>query len=431
MTLLVINKYTHNKNEGKPTIFVKSSLSAQEQTLLVDYFILEGVLTHDEKKQVVKLCQAIHERDCWVQCDCITGEEKPVFRFNRAVSGKLYLHHITSRKSHAPECVFKEVHYSKSTHPGSNNKPNIKKLTPLNLLPKKAFDLLPKSAPKSNSERSPSVKRQHSLGYALNRLLDEAGVNVICPTKTLMPFKAIEEAASRIEFLSKKMLSGYLYLNPKMVVRAAYALRDDKSAWPEERSRHCLFLIKARKFDATTIDSILPDGSIQQITISNRIYCSSGRLGERSGPFLALILITNSVDKPSFYEPVKAFIQPCYSEKSFIPVDSYYEREVLRRLFAIQFEYSKQNKTLKIIKPLFDIPVHQGRPEETFVLPDFIIHSPSKKLIIEVNGSHEEDYVARKKRMHDSMEALGPVFSIDAVGAEKNNQLNLSISVEN
>ena len=41
---------------------------------------------------------------------------------------------------------------------------------------------------------------------------------------------------------------------------------------------------------------------------------------------------------------------PCYSEKTIYPVDSYYEREVLKRLFALQFEWTQKGGALEIIK---------------------------------------------------------------------------------
>lgn len=428
MSLALIKKYPLDNGGKKPVIQIMSKLTDKERTLLAEFFVLDGLLMKDDKHHILTLCRSIYEHDYWVQCHCIPAFEKPVFRFNRAISGKLYLHHITSRASHAEHCVFKEREWMTSDTPGKPEKPYLKKTTPLNLISKKSFDLLAKNDKATAKKNSMAhVTRRSSLCRALYRLLDDGGLNVINPEKTQPPFKALERAALNIEIQPQKKLLDYLYTSPAMLFKAAYALRDDKTTWPRDIPKHALMLVKARNFNEQTIEAILPNGNSQIINISHHIRPLSGRLGVRSEPYMALILVTDSVEKPNFYEPVKAFIVPCYSEKTFIPVDSHYEREILRGLFALQFEYARQGRFFEIIKPLFDIPVYQGTPDEAFVLPDFIVKTSQKNLVIEVNGSHENDYLQRKTRMHQSMGVLGKVLSIDAYGAEKEDRFKQSI----
>lgn len=427
MSLTLIEKCTGKKDSA--VIKIKRHLTEREASLLAEFYILGWPLVAEDKKQVRILCRSIYEQDLWVQCDC-TEFSKPVFRFNRSVNGKIYMHHITSRGKHTDSCVFKEKSWGtlKSETP---QKPLINESEPLNLVSKKAFALGMKSITFNAKNLIVSENKRSTLCNALYRLLDNAKTNIINPQKIDVPFKAIQDAAYHIEIQPQKRMSDYLYMHPMMLYKAAYALRSDTSFWPKDISKHALLLVKARSFNEHSIEAILPDGKTKTIQVSQKIYKSSGRLGARSSPFLALILITDSVEKPYFYEPTKAFVVPCYSEKTYIPVDSHYEREVLKKLFALQFNLTKKRIKLEIIKPLFDIPIYQkidGCEEPAYVLPDFILKTNEKTLIIEVNGSHEEDYLERKQRTHLLMSAIGEVLVIDAYGAEQENRLMEEIS---
>ncbi|MEI6094363.1 MAG: hypothetical protein WCR08_02680 [Gammaproteobacteria bacterium] len=428
MPLALIEKHTGKKDSA--SIKIKRHLTEKEASLLAEFYILGWPLLAEDKKQVRTLSRSIYEQDLWVQCDC-TERSKPVFRFNRSVNGKIYMHHITSRGNHTDLCVFKEKVWEK-TKSEAPQKPFVNESEPLNLVLKKAFSLGIKSK-KFNTEnnRNISENQRSTLCNALYRLLDNAKANVINPQKIGSTFKAIQDAARYIEIQPQKKTSDYLYMHPSLVFKAAFALRSDKSFWPKDTSKHALLLIKARSFNEESIEALLPNGETKTIRISQKIYRSSGRLGARSSPFLALILITDSVEKPYFYEPTKAFVVPCYSEKTFIPVDSHYEREVIKKLFALQFKLSKRCVNLEIIKPLFDIPIFDKRDNGhaiAYVLPDFILKTNEKTLVIEVNGSHEADYLERKQRTHQFMSAIGEVFSIDAYGAEKENRLMEAIN---
>lgn len=431
MALYLIQKYKLDKSGTYPVPQVYAQLTERERTLLIEFFILDSWLTSDEKKEILHLCKTIHERDLWLQCDCLKEGIQPVFRFNRASSGSLYLHHITSRAEHDQQCVFKERIWSVQENKITKTARHIKKSTPLNLVPKKAMGMLAlKKEEKSQNTTSSPAHRRSLLCQALYRLLDDAGANVISPTNKINPFKAIEQAALNIEIQPNKKLRDYLYINPSSLYKAAYALKADQTYWPKEIRKHALMLVKVKEFHEHVMEIFLPNGTTQKIEISNRISCSSGRFSMRTPPFMALILITDSTESPNFYQPFNAFIVPCYSEKTFIPVDSYYEREVLRRLFALQFEWTQKGLHLEIIKPLFDIEIEVDDSESEMkgVLPDFILRTSEKQLIIEVNGSHEPEYLQRKQRVHQKMGKLGMVLSFDAYGAEKEDHLNFKMS---
>ena len=62
--------------------------------------------------------------------------------------------------------------------------------------------------------------------------------------------------------------------------------------------------------------------------------------------------------------------------------------------------------------------------EVAHVKPDFLISTPTKTLVLEVAGSHEESYIERKKRTQDQMSQLGKVFEFDALQADLDKQFD-------
>ena len=426
MSLIAIenNKSSSNK------IRVKFKLTEEEVQLFARFYALGKPLSREEKQKALKLSINIHNQDLWLQCDCVAGEKKPVFRFNRSPKGNLYIHHITSRGEHAHYCVFKERSYKKRDK-GCDDytvKPNIKKSSPLNIMSQRAHGIVSKKSPSGRVESPKSVgKRRSSLCNVLYRLIDDAGINVIGQKKG-SPFSALDKAVSKTSLLPNKSLKDYFHTNPNHLIRESIALREDTTAWPKNIPKHCLFLVKVDSIQDNTLNVIYPNGEIKPICINNRIFYWSGRFSSRTSPFMALISITDSVLKPNFYEPFNAFVVPCYSEGTYIPVDSFYEREVLRKLYGLKFQLENKDICIEIVKPLFDITVFENTEDEAFVLPDFIIKTPNKRIVIEVNGSHEPEYLERKLRVHELMKEIGPVLSIDAYGAEIKKSLPQAIA---
>jgi predicted nuclease of restriction endonuclease-like RecB superfamily len=79
---------------------------------------------------------------------------------------------------------------------------------------------------------------------------------------------------------------------------------------------------------------------------------------------------------------------PIFNKKSLMPVESNYERTVLKIILST----CKSLKDIKIEKPLFDII-----EKEFHFRPDFIIHyKDEKKIFIEVLGSQNNEYLNHK-----------------------------------
>lgn len=426
MTLTLIEKYKII-DEKPPKIKVEGELSLKEKQLLVSFFVLDELIDYQDKKTLHTLCASIHEQDSWIQCYCIDDLLKPVFRINKASTGNYYLHRITSRTEHAPNCLFKERQYDNPKELEVAQKPPIKKDAPFNLLGKKSKGLTKPS--KDDLEKKQGGGASISkLARVLFHLLETAKLNVLSPANTLKPQEALLTGAKSLELRTGLPLSNYLELNPNRLKYRATLLKEDK-AWGKDVEKHTLALLPVQSFGDNTLEVILPDKTIKPLNLATDIYQSSGRFAERTAPYMALVLISATAESPWFYQPTKAYVMPVYSKDSYFPVDSFYEREVMRHLYRLYFEALKKGHSFEIVKPIFGIEVPAINLEErVFVLPDFLIKKGGKTLVIEVNGSKESEYLERKARTHEHMKHLGELISFNAYEAEANNKLSQSIS---
>lgn len=395
MPLYVIEKYVQKDNQTQPVIQYRSRLSEQQKLFMIDYFVYQKELEHHDKQAIFNLCSTLHERDLWVVCDCIKTNSRPIFRFKRSVAGKLFIHHINSKGAHSIECPFKESTARKSRDSSSFDQKINTNNVPLYLLAKKSRNLthVETNASKINNSQE-TQSQKSSLCRALYLLLEKAGVNELFLEKKENPIAALKRAASSIELIPHKNLCHYLYLGASNLYQAIYSLKADTGYWGDYR-KHALLLVKASDFDSHHIHALLPNKEIKTIKISNRIKRHSGRTGKLSMPYMALIMISDSVEKPGFFEPQNAFIVPCYSEKSFIPIDSHYERLVLKQLFLLQMKNHADLKPFSIKKPLFNLPIRYLNTTQ-YVRPDFIMTTSDLTIAIEVNGSNEALYLSRK-----------------------------------
>jgi len=140
-------------------------------------------------------------------------------------------------------------------------------------------------------------------------------------------------------------------------------------------------------------------------------------MGSQSAPYLALTTVAEC-DRSGYYDTVDSFVTPILAENNLPPLDSSYERKVLKILLKISRSLLRKVSRVAIRKPLFDIPVSDNR----LCRPDFIILGQNRKVVLEVMGSWEDEYLERKTRTHPLMEEVGPLVTVDAHLAETKNQ---------
>ena len=412
MPLFIMNKITQR---------IERAFTSDEEISFIAWYIDKKEHHPLGKQALMRLSDDLYRRDVWLQCRCITKDgTHPVVRLNLSNANRYYLHRIHSRGAHALHCpVFKEAGEETPADLQAPPRAVLKKSGALNCMTKRGQGVSAPTKESVNKRVREEGSRRSSLCNVLYRLLDDAGCNRVS-IPSIPPYKALLETIRNTELIINKPLEPYFYFDIRKLVDAAIALRKDERMWPSNVPKHCLFLLSVTDvMDDKNMMVTMADGTTKQLTVSHQINSSSGRLGKRSGPYMALVSVTDSAYRPGFFEPFEAFVVPRYRESSFIPVDSYYEREMLRHLFALQYQLNDKHIALTIEKPLFDIPVNISEQETYPVLPDFILKTPTKTLIIEVDGSLEETYKARKKRTQALMENLGEVFVFDAVSHEK------------
>lgn len=421
MALTLIEKYPGCKD--KPVkIITRQTLSDREKALLAGFFVLDELLEWQDKKSIHTLCLSIRERDLWIACDCLDSAIQPVFRINRAVSGNLYLHRITSRKNHAPSCLFKENGNPSVERKSSQRAPMLYSEKPFNLLGKESQDLIRQNsgADRGDSEQKARVP---TLGKVLYTLLEKARLNTVSGSPTLPPWQALRDAASHLMLTDSLPLVDHLELNPAKIAYRSLLLKKDLN-WGKKQQKHCLCLLHVKSFTAKSLEVIYADKTTKPLEIATRIYVSSGRFSERTGPYMALVLISTTAEEPWFYRPVNAYVLPAYSHTSFLPMDSFYEREFMRCLFRLYYAAQKKGRPFQVIKPLFDIAVLANEEKPSLVLPDFLIRRGGQTLVVEVNGSNEPAYLERKERTQALMKHLGDFLCLDAWLAESKQQLS-------
>lgn len=150
----------------------------------------------------------------------------------------------------------------------------------------------------------------------------------------------------------------------------------------------------------------------EPVLVANRIQSPSVRGNVVKGPYLALTVVGKYPDTHRF-EPLRAYAQPVYSGRRFVPVESGFEREVLRTLLAMRPALSRSGIELAIEKPVFDKLTDLGPCK-----PDFILEARSQRtgevreLVVEAMGFASDEYLAAKAITHPRMARIAPVVSV-------------------
>jgi len=137
------------------------------------------------------------------------------------------------------------------------------------------------------------------------------------------------------------------------------------------------------------------------------------------GPYLVLI-VAGQYPEAHGYAPLRAYAQPILSGRRFIPIDSEFERAVLRDLIKLRMTFDRYDIDLAIEKPVFDTltPIGPCRP-------DFLLEARSRstgeirQVVVEAMGSNDETYLVPKTATHPRMEQLAPLVCVSPLDLER------------
>lgn len=373
---------------------------------------------HDEEAGVILVEQA-RLGDMWIACDCLGPSTAPPLMTPAYLSEAetFYLRRLTGpgRPEHRLDCPFFHAQSTPSQTAAADPVRPVDR-------PEGYFSVL-KSAP-VRLARAPDdsaggrVRHPHipRLARLMWRLIDLAGRNQATMSGNgergiASEFAAIQQVAGHIEVAPGVELARVLWTHGSAFRhRRVYAgIRALAPRWPRGHAPQGFLLLFASGIEGNIIHA----AGCDPIEVATRIQHPSIHGTPVAGPYLALIVI-GELPQVKGYAPLRAYAQPIYSGQRFIPVDSDFERTVLRDLLRIQHRLDEHRYDSAITKPLFDIQTPAGNCR-----PDFIIEIYSRETgenriaIVEAMGFDTDAYHDAKAITHPRMEKIAPVIDIN------------------
>jgi len=395
-------------------------LEHKERLALISTFV-EDDAEDRELNQASAILEFVRDNEAWIECDCLDSS-RALLTVAISPKGKHYLRHLSARSRHESGCPFKETNWQYDPSNGSLSP--FSKKRPLRIHRRAGLDDSKKA--KKESVRSGGSARYPRLARILYTWITEAGLNYLPSSdeeKLSDRFKLLKQVASEYELEEGVNASRCFFTYPdtdQMVLR----LKESEHLWPTDSRPYAICVSIADEVVGNLIRFSFKEKTIE-IELEGVIKKSSGRLGENSGPFLVIFTVTDTSKERGVYRPFSAFVIPVFSKVHLIPVDSTYERRVLERLRnGARWWVNEKNLKVKISKPLFDMKAIGSDGEYDFVKPDFMIETPKEKIIFEVMGSYETEYLERKNRVLPAMISIGEVIEFDALGADQSGCWN-------
>lgn len=398
---------------------------SEEMVNALFYVFVKNTGDYYQREIVSRLVEKIRE-NAWIACDCHT-ESLPLMAIGRSSKDNYYLKRIIKRGKHHSECFFKEVDY---LHISGNNyiKPYTENI---------AFKLHSRGriavSDKKNetvSHAGPSI-RYPKLARVLYTMISAAKLNqLFIGEGTIDRFHALHEVAKKFSLETGVNAADFFHTYPD-VARMVKNLKQKEKMWSKKMRPHAICITVANKIEENHL-FFIRNNKMSEVVLNGEVKKSSGRIGANSGPFLVIFTVTDTLDNIGNYKPMNAFYVPVYNVSQFVPVDSTYERDVLEAIEKLCYWCLNKNKAkdlplkVTVTKPLFDIEkLCEGKLESS--KPDFLIETPNNNIVFEVMGSHEEDYLERKKRTTKFMKALGEFIEFDALYAKEKDcwEMNL------
>lgn len=381
----------------------------------------EGVGNHHDEEAGILLVQQARIGEKWIACDCLEDGRAPPILTPAYLSEAetYYLRRLTSAKrpEHRTDCpFFRDQATNRITEVRSDLNPaeppagffEVLRPAPENLAQRPDEDLT------DDRTRNASIPR---LARLLWRLIDVAGLNSCGPlrnkTRPLSisdEFKALGQAAAKIEIAPGMELASAFWTHAQPLhSRQVYAsLRRLAEKWPRGHAPQAFLTLFAPAFKGSRID--VP--GCDPVLVANRVQSPSVRTNLIKGPYLVIIVVGEYPESRGF-APLRAYAQPIYSGQRFVPVDSEFERLVLRQLLEVQRRFDRMNIDMLIEKPVFDRLTDLGPCR-----PDFLIEARSRetgeirRLIIEAMGFEDDAYRVAKAVTLPRMRQIAPVLAV-------------------
>jgi hypothetical protein len=287
----------------------------------------------------------------------------------------------------------------------------------------RAFDVVG-PVPTREGVTSSHHRRRPGLARLLTRLMTEAGLQEIgagCrPAPLNEQVAALWRAARAIEIDRGIGLPAFLRTSPARLGELVQLIEGAGGERFQRTRPHGVLIARVAAIGAGVLRPVVGE----PIPVRGRLAVFGERAGggrdtaeERAAraPYLAVC----SVARPAADEPVQvlaAYAHPCVSASHLMLVDSDLERRTLMQLRSVQdWLLRKRGIAVTIVKPLFDLgpaeDAADGGSSRPPCMPDFIVRARgvgeagAPEVIVETMGFADEDYRARKCRVHPAMAA--------------------------
>lgn len=402
-------------------------LPAPVREALVRWYV--GVGSRADEEAGIILVQQARLGGKWLACDCLPPGSPPPILTPAFLSEAetYYLRRLTSagRPEHHADCPFfrdqatnriTEVRGQESPAEPTHGYFEVLRPAPEKLAQR------PEEESSDDRTRQASIPR---LARLLWRLLAISGLNRVPPLSLDSPshaigdeFRLLTATAGKIEIAPGIELGRALWTHAQALhSRRVYArLRDLARFWPQGHAPQAFLTLFAQRFRGATIHA----AGCNPVVLANRVQSPSVRGNQISGPYLVIVVV-GEYPEAHGYAPLRAYAQPIYSGKRFIPVDSDFERDVLRALLETRRRLDQEGWDMAIEKPVFDRLTPMGSCR-----PDFLIELRSrstgecKQLIVEAVGSSDEAQLAAKAAARPALLQIAPVATLKVTDLEQN-----------
>lgn len=389
------------------------------RTALVRWYV--GVGSRRDEDAGITLVQQARIGQKWLACDCLGPDRPPPILTPAFLSEAetYYLRRLTSEKrpEHLADCPFfrgqvtNRITETRTLQTPAN--PPAGYFEVLRPAPEK-LAIRPDDDASDDRTRSASIPR---LARLLWRLLYASGLNVVPPVgeepverSIGFEFRALSSAATQIEIAPGIELARALWTHGRALhSKRAYAgIRELARQWPHGHAPQGFLTLFAREFKGSTV---YPAGS-DPIEIANRVQSPSVRSNPIKGPFVVIVVV-GEYPEAHGHAPLRAYAQPIYSGNRFVPIDSEFERSVLRAILHARRLFDRQGVDVAIEKPVFDRLTLLGPCR-----PDFVLEARSRatgeirQIVVQAMANANPDYLASAASLHRSIAKIAPILSV-------------------